>query len=93
MTENQGFEVRLWKEEQPDHFGAAEPVNGTSIVIDVSAAYGVAQGGSGTYFWTVAVVQRNPYQRIGQEAAPRRLLIQVEGGEVRPEPTHKPPQP
>lgn len=93
LTENQGFEVRLWKEEQPDHFGAAEPVNGTSIVIDVSAAYGVAQGGSGTYFWTVAVVQRNPYQRIGQEAAPRRLLIQVEGGEVRPEPTHKPPQP
>jgi serine/threonine-protein kinase len=83
---NQGFEVRIWKEGQPDHYGAAEPVSGASVVIDVRGAYGVSRGGEGVYWWTVAVVQRQPYARVGPEAGPRKLNIRIEGG-VRPTPT------
>ena len=75
LAANQGFEVRIWKERQADHFGAAEPVRTTSAVIDLNQAAGVRQGGVGTYLWTVAVVQLNPYKRIGKEATPRALRI------------------
>lgn len=75
LTNNQGFEVRIWKDGQADHFGAADPVRTTSAAIDLNQAAGVRQGGAGTYLWTVAVVQLNPYKRIGKEAAPRALRI------------------
>lgn len=75
LAANQGFEVRIWKEGQADHFGAAEPVRVTSALIDLNQAAGVRQGGVGTYLWTVAVVQLSPYKRIGKEASPRTLHI------------------
>lgn len=77
LTANQGFEVRIWKQGQPDHYGAAAPVRTTNASIDVRGAYGVRTGGSGDFLWTVAIVQLNPYQRIGPEAPPRRLAIHV----------------
>lgn len=84
LTANQGFEVRIWKEGQPDHYGAAAPTGGTSITIDPRGAFGVQQGGAGKYFWTVALVQREPYKRIGSEAAPRTLEVAQEGNVVPP---------
>ena len=75
LTSNQGFEVRVWKEGQADHFGAAEPVRTTSVTVDLNQTAGVRQGGAGAYLWTVAVVQLNPYKRIGKEAPPRTLTI------------------
>ncbi len=83
--------MRIWREGQPDHYGAAAPTQSTSITIDVGGAFGVQQGGAGSYLWTVALVQREPYKRIGPEATPRRLQVQVEGGG--PLPTHEPPLP
>lgn len=80
LAPDQAFEVRLWKEGQADHYGAAEPVRTTSATFDVAGAYGVQRGGSGRYLWTVAVVQINPYQRTGQEASPRAVTVQVGGG-------------
>jgi eukaryotic-like serine/threonine-protein kinase len=93
---NQGFEVRIWRDDQPDHYGAAGIVQGaTSVDIDVFGAYGVQQGGSGQYKWTVAVVDVSPYQRTGPEAAPRNLQIDVPsgggGGGGPAEPTSPPP--
>jgi hypothetical protein len=92
-----GFEVRIWKEGRPVHYGAAEPTNDTSLTINLPAAFGVAQGGSGAYFWTVAVVQRRPYQQVGPEAPPRSLQVQVSGGDGGgrggPAPTWAPPPP
>jgi hypothetical protein len=80
VAANQAFEVRLWKEGQPDHYGATGPVRSTSVTFDVGGAYGVQQGGSGSYLWTVAVVETSPYQRIGQEAQPNVLVVQIAGG-------------
>ena len=96
LAANQGFELRIWKDGQLDHYGAAEPTNNASLTINIPAAYGVQQGGSGAYFWTVAVVQRSPYKRVGPEAAPRQLQVQVGGGGGGgggPAPTHEPPPP
>jgi hypothetical protein len=89
LAANQAFEIRIWQEGQPDHYGAAEPVRTTSVTIDVRTAYGVTQGGSGTYYWTVALVERDPYKRIGPEASPRTLAVSV--GASRPQPTLAPP--
>jgi hypothetical protein len=90
LTPNQGFEVRIWRADQPDHYGAAAPVRNNSTTIDLTGAYGVQQGGSGLYFWTVAVVGLNPYQRIGPEAAARQLTIALAGGGPTPAPTLPP---
>ncbi|MGB3216205.1 MAG: hypothetical protein WBD79_02285, partial [Anaerolineae bacterium] len=89
LAANQGFEVRLWRDGQPDHYGAASPVRTTSLALNVASAYGVAQGGSGRYSWTVAVVQMEPYQRTGPDAPPRVLWIELSGGGP-PTPTRPP---
>jgi serine/threonine protein kinase len=94
LTQNQGFEVRLWKDGQPDHYGAASPVRTSSTEIDLRGAYAVQIGGEGRYSWTVAVVQLEPYQRIGAEATPRPLQVSVDGGSPGgppPAPTVAPP--
>jgi hypothetical protein len=87
LDPNQGFEVRLWRENQPEHYGAAAPVSETSATINVGGAYAVQQGGTGSYFWTVALVQRDPYVRLGPEAPPRVLLVTGAGGEGGAAPT------
>jgi hypothetical protein len=89
LEPNQAFEVRLWRQDHPEHYGAAAPVSGTAADIDVGGAYGVQQGGTGSYFWTVALVQRDPYVRLGPEAPPRLLLVTGGGGGGGPEPTQQ----
>jgi hypothetical protein len=77
----------MWREGQPDHYGAAAPVGNTAATIDVGGSYAVQQGGTGSYFWTVALVQREPYARLGPEAPPRVLLVTGGGGGGGAEPT------
>lgn len=91
LKENQGFEVRIWKGDSAEHPGAAEPVTQRRQSIAVGVVPVVEAGGDGIYFWTVAVVQLEPYRRIGVEAAPRRLVYQrsVGSGE-QPTPTQQP---
>lgn len=90
---NHGWEVRIWRDGQPDHYGAAAIVRGMSTMIDVWTAYGVQQGGPGRYYWTVALVQSEPYQRIGPEAPPRTLNIGSSGGDGGGGEPSKPPTP
>lgn len=87
---NEGYEVRIWKEDQPYHFGAAEPVRETSEVINLASAHGVQLGGSGQYFWTVAVVELKPYSLIGLEAPPRSLVVQIDTQDGGTDPTATP---
>lgn len=71
LSDNLAFELRIWKDGQPYHYGAAEPVQTPSITINVASAFGISQGGPGTYNWTVIVVNQNPYEEVGVEAVPR----------------------
>ncbi|MFZ1628168.1 MAG: hypothetical protein WAV70_04480 [Anaerolineae bacterium] len=90
LAANQGFEIRVWREGQPDHYGASSPVTTNSTTVGLAGAYGVQQGGSGRYFWTVALVQLNPYRRIGPEASARVLMVELPGGGPTPAPTLPP---
>ncbi|MGB3221105.1 MAG: hypothetical protein WBD79_27190, partial [Anaerolineae bacterium] len=90
LAANQGFEIRVWREGQPDHYGASSPVTTNSTTVGLAGSYGVQQGGSGRYFWTVAVVQLNPYRRIGPEASARVLMVELPGGGPTPAPTLPP---
>ena len=78
---NEGFELRIWKEGNPDHPGAAPPVayvagadHVYSIHIgSIRASPGVVDISTTDWinvYWTVAVVQLNPYRRTGPEAKP-----------------------
>jgi hypothetical protein len=104
LAPNQAFEVRLWKDGQPDHYGATAPARSPSVTFDVNGAYGVQQGGSGRYLWTVALIETDPYRRIGQEAPARPITVQVSsagdndgngggGGDPGPVPTRTPEPP
>ena len=94
LTDNQGFEVRIWREDQPEHYGATGPVPATyyyvwgggrgsrqipggAVDVNVWETYAARQGGPGRYYWTVAVVQIDPYTRIGPEAVPCPLQLSV----------------
>lgn len=72
------FEIRLWKDGSFEHLGAyalvSPSVGGRAQQrVDLRLAPAVRTGGNGVYWWTVAVVRAEPYERIGPEAAPRRL--------------------
>jgi hypothetical protein len=86
-----GFEVRVWREgEQPAgiHDAVLDNQNGTiksnganeyRLSVDIRSAAGV-QGQSGTYLWTVALVQINPnYADLGQQAPPAQLRFDASG--------------
>lgn len=83
LQENWGFEVRGWK--------AGELHNG---VHDAKETVGIAPDGDATYHldigipphlldstwqWTVAVVQLEPYRRIGSEARPNIIRLESSG--------------
>ena len=70
--------------------GKPSSVSTTSATVGLAGAYGVQQGGSGRYFWTVALVQLNPYRRIGPEASARVLMVELPGGGPTPAPTLPP---
>lgn len=77
LAPGQGFEVRIWREGSSEHLGAGEiltqPTDGRwQQAIRVGKAAGV-EGRDGAYQWTVAMVQINPYQPVGEEAPARDL--------------------
>lgn len=89
LTDNQAFEVRIWREGEP-HFGAFDAretstyleqrADGYALSFAVSNAFSVQQNGNGDYLWSVAVVQLEPYQAIVESAA-RPVVINVAGGQ------------
>ena len=81
LAANQAFEVHLWQDGTAGHLtaadAAAQSVGGDrwQQAIDVSQTAAVRAGGPGAYWWTVAVVHLKPYEPIGDEAPPRRLIV------------------
>ncbi len=75
------FEVHLWQDGTRDHLTAAGAdtqragAGRWQQIISVSQTTAVRAGGPGAYWWTVAVVQLNPYKPLGEEAPPRRLTV------------------
>jgi hypothetical protein len=82
-----GFEVRVWKEGQPQagvHNAVLDNTHGNitqdgdtyRLHTDISLAFNV-QGHSDVYWWTVAVVRISPsYADLGQQAPPGQLRFE-----------------
>lgn len=96
LPADQAFEVRIWKEGQPVHLGAAQvvmqPEGGVwQQSIRVNDAPAVRAGGDGIYFWTVGRVRRAGETPIGNEAPPRRFIYRSDSGGPEPTATVQPP--
>lgn len=92
LAENQGFEVRVWREGEPPagaHDAVLDNKNGTvqalgnnryRLNVDISEAFGV-KGRGGDYNWTVVLVQIEPeYQDLGIQAPTGQLRYAAPGG-------------
>lgn len=76
LAGNEAFEVRMWKADHPHHYQATRWVRATSAQFDVTRAYGVRRAGiDGDHFWTVALVETDPYKRTGEEAPARVIRV------------------
>jgi hypothetical protein len=86
-----GFEVRVWRENEPaagahdavldNQQGRIEQLNEQHyrLTLDITQAAGVRER-SGEYLWSVALVQINPaYADLGLQAEASRLRFEVPG--------------
>ncbi len=88
LDENQGFEMRIWHEEDAalnsEHHQALDASRLMSeldhqndgiykIAFSIDEAYSVQENGPGFYYWTVVVVNMEADRAISLEAAPRKL--------------------
>ena len=92
LEENQGFEVRVWRDGEPPagvHNSVLDNLNGKiealgnntyRLVADITDTPGV-RGRGGEYNWTVILIQIEPYQDLGiQPDVPGRLRYDAPGG-------------
>lgn len=89
LRQGQGFSILVWQGDE-EHFGAFDALEVTSKKKKLSdnsyqffgkleGAHSVKLHQSGDYWWSVAIVQLNPY-KIEQESSPRKLNITVGAG-------------
>jgi hypothetical protein len=86
LPKQQTFEVRLWRKDDPFHYGAHDAKANAQLLrqigdtyslrLDLGGAYSVLQHGEGNYEWTVGIVAIEPaYQDLQIEAPPNRLSL------------------
>jgi pilus assembly protein CpaE len=78
------YEVVVWNsgEDPASARGVAATTTGTSLTADLNTLYGAGLLNQGETFWTVLVVQADPYVRLSQPAAAgaRTLIYQAPSG-------------
>jgi hypothetical protein len=79
LQENQAFEVRGWLEGEP-HNGIHDARSTMGLQPDEDGVYELNIGFPDKFFgntwqWSVAVVQLDPYERIGPEAEPNTVIV------------------
>jgi len=92
LQPGQGFQVLLWKGANPptaaDRPVTAKTGDSWEQTIRLSQAPAVKQGGDGTYSWTVALIQVQPYKLLSGTPMPRNLNYQAQ--KFAPAPTNTP---
>ncbi len=89
LAPGRAFQVLIWEEGEQAHNGAANYTTQQEQIINLDDVPQVRDGGVGTYYWTVVVVNEMTNQRLA-EAPSRRFEYTGSGGE-RPKPTKQPP--
>ena len=90
LTDNEAFELRLWKKDQ-SHDRAGELERESKVELDLDVLVPELPGEGDEYFWSVAVVRESPYGSLSEEAAPHSFVYgeapeQEEPEEMREEP-------
>jgi len=97
LQPGQGFQVLLWKGSNSptaaDRPVIAKTGDSWEQTIRLSQAPAVKQGGDGTYSWTVALIQVEPYKQLAGTPMPRSLNYQAQKPTAAPTrmPTLRPP--
>ncbi len=71
LKDNEAFELRIWKKEEERHDRAGELQKGRALEVDLDALIPERPGEGDVCFWSVAVVQENPYRSLSKEARSR----------------------
>lgn len=71
LPDGMAFDLLIWSEaEHKEHeglgaYGVTEPHRALACDIDLDYVQTIVENGGGPYFWTVVVVQEEPYERLG----------------------------
>jgi hypothetical protein len=71
LPEGLAFDLLIWSEEEhQEHqgtgaYGVIEPGPSLERDVDLDSVQTIIEHGGGTYYWTVIVVQKEPYERVG----------------------------
>jgi hypothetical protein len=93
LPEGLAFDLLIWSEtEHQDHEGAGacgvvETDPSLARQVDLDYVQTIIEHGGGTYYWTVIVVQQEPYERVGAWGEERSFTYTV------PEPPPEEPAP
>jgi len=71
LKDNEAFELRIWKKEEERHDRAGELQKEPALEVDLDALIPERSGEGDVCFWSVAVVQENPYRSLSKEAQSR----------------------
>ena len=90
LPEGYAFDLLIWSEaEHQEHqgtgaYGVVEPDPSLERDVDLDYVQTIMDHGEGTYYWTVIVVQEEPYSRVGEWGEKRPFTY------VDPEPAEEP---
>jgi hypothetical protein len=78
LENGQAYEIVVWSSEKDPSqaWGIAPPTSGEALEINLDELFASGQFREGSLYWTVLVVQRDPYTRLTAPAfSPRRYLV------------------
>ena len=78
LEDGQAYEIVVWSSEKDpgQAWGIAPPTSGQALEINLDELFASGQFGEGSLYWTVLVVQKDPYARLTAPAfSPRRYLV------------------
>lgn len=78
LENGQAYEIVVWSSEKDpgQAWGIAPPTSGETLEINLDELFASGQFREGSLYWTVLVVQKEPYTRLTAPAvSPRRYLV------------------
>ena len=78
LEDGQAYEILVWSSEKDPSqaWGIAPPTPGQALEINLDELFASGQFREGSLYWTVLVVQKDPYTRLMAPAfSPRRYLV------------------
>jgi hypothetical protein len=95
LPEGLAFDLLIWSEEEDQEhqgqgaFGVIDTKQCLECEVDLDYVHTIVEHGEGIYYWTIVVVQEDPYERVGMWAEKRSFTYVFPDSP--PEPTAESP--